>query len=862
MVTYSTKKMFKKPQAKYLLIVESPSKTMKIEQYLGSEYQCIATMGHIYTIENMKSIDIANNYAITYSKIKEKREHIKQMDEILAQFLPENIIIATDHDREGEGIAYNIAMEFKLSVGKTRRILFHEITKVALLKAIENPTLINMDIVRAQQARQVLDIIVGHTISPLLWKYICYNKDNPLSAGRCQTPALRLVYDKYKQDETADAVRTSYKITGNFFSRNIEFHFTKELVDEVIAKEFLNDAKNTKYFLSAGSNEEVVSKAPVPFNTSRLLQTVSNKMNISPKRTMQLCQILYQNGYITYMRTENTCYSDVFLKDASAFIEKEMGGKYVGDFSNIQNKDNLNPHEAVRVTNINLQSICCEDMKSVKCEESSEGNGGNDGSGSGSSSGSSSAKTNDGNAKLLNTLYRLIWRNTVESCMTNATYQNSEYRLSPIWTNGGYFSYTVKLPIELGWKKCAEKYADVGEPKDNETDIQNSPASMLLFFTSIANNTKPVHMNYINATTVFHETVRHYTESGLIHKLEENKIGRPSTFSSLIETIQTRKYVVKQDIAGKKYKCNDMKLFSGKSSQIEIIPKEKIVGTEKNKLVIQPLGILAVEFLITNWNALFSYGYTKQMEDKLDYVAEGKVEWYKICDECYKEIKAMTNSVSKQKYNINDLCDLVFQKFGPTLKCKKFGTEYGEDVEYEYKQIRKDIVLNLEQLRSGGYTFEELVENNMVGMWKQKYSIYLKSGQYGNYIECDGKKMNVKELEKPLCEIHMNELEPYLLKMFPEFACNEGNMENLENLEDLEETSGKSAIYKSVDNSKILRVLNNEFSVRKGKFGPYVFYKTDKMHKPKFFNIRDFKEGFYVCNVNVLIDWVKMKYNV
>lgn len=232
----------------YLIIVESPSKCKKIMDFLGEKYYCIASKGHIRTIQGLKSIDSKNNFETQYTIIEEKQDHIENMRKIIVQFPKENIILATDDDREGEGIAWHICQTFDLDINSTQRILFREITEKAIKQALLNPTFVNMNLVRAQQARQILDMIVGYKISPILWKYLYCDKDNSLSAGRCQTPALRLIYDK-EMEESKKEMKYFYKTTGTFFSKNIIFELNKDFEKENELVEFLEKSKDFKYNL-------------------------------------------------------------------------------------------------------------------------------------------------------------------------------------------------------------------------------------------------------------------------------------------------------------------------------------------------------------------------------------------------------------------------------------------------------------------------------------------------------------------------------------------------------------------------------------------------------------------------------------
>jgi DNA topoisomerase-1 len=625
-------KPFRKGIAKYLVIVESASKCLKIETYLGSQYKCIASNGHIRQIEGLKSIETKRNYEPKFTIPKEKSKHVETMRTILGMFSKSNIILATDDDREGEAIAWHICETFALSVADTQRIKFNEITKSAILRAIENPIRIDMDLVRAQHARQVLDMLVGFKISPLLWKYLYNDKTNGLSAGRCQTPALRLVYDN---DKARTSPELSYKTRGKFGAKNVEFVLSKDFVKKDDVSEFLSKSVRFKHYLTIGSPTESTRGPPKPFNTSRLLQHVSH---LSPKETMALCQTLYQEGHITYMRTDSTKYSKDFLSEARTWITNAFGDKYIGQLDKIENTDASNPHEAIRVTNLETTEITGSDPR-------------------------------------LNTMYKTILKNTIESCMSDAKYSITECRISA--PDDLFYRSVIEVPLFYGWKK------------QRETGEQNDGKGMLLYFKSILNN--PIQSAYIESNVSFTNRHSHYTESSLISKLEDLGIGRPSTFASLVDVIQERGYVKKMNIEGEKYTCVEYKLSGDTIEEVKI---ERIHGNEKNKLVIQPVGVLIIEFLIKTFESLFSYDYTDQMEKRLDDIAGGKsgVQWYDACKECHVLIRSLSNSVAKEKYKLDGEHDLVFTKNGPAISKKM------ADGTNEYRSVRKDIAIDLSGL--------------------------------------------------------------------------------------------------------------------------------------------------------------------
>jgi DNA topoisomerase-1 len=756
-------KPFRKDSAKYLVIVESASKCLKIESYLGSQYKCIASNGHIRQLEGLKSIDTKRNYEPTFTIPKEKSKHVEQMRTILGMFSNVNVILATDDDREGEAIAWHICETFDLSIADTQRIKFNEITKTAILRAVENPIRIDMDLVHAQHARQVLDMLVGFKISPLLWKYLYNDKTNGLSAGRCQTPALRLVYDNEKARTAPDL---SYRTRGKFTSKNIDFTLSKEFLIKDDAKAFLSKSVDFKHYLGLGSPTESVRGPPKPFNTSRLLQHVSH---MSPKETMALCQTLYQEGHITYMRTDSTKYSKDFLAEAKTHITKEWGDKYVGQLDKIENVDASNPHEAIRVTKLEITEIECADPR-------------------------------------LNTMYKTIWKNTLESCMSDAKYSVTECRISA--PDDLFYRCMIEVPLFYGWKK------------HRETEDQNDGNGMIFYFKSMINS--PVQYSYIESTVSFTNRHSHYTESSLISKLEDLGIGRPSTFASLVDVIQERGYVKKTNIDGEKHKCVEYKL-SGRA--IEEIKIERVHGNEKNKLVIQPTGVLIIEFLTKTFESLFSYDYTDKMEKKLDEISRGNgtIQWYDVCKECHALIRALTNSVSKETYKLDDKHDFVFTKNGPAISNKLADGTIG------YKSVRKDIAIDLDKLRNGGYNIDELVEIPIQCIGKiGEHDVFIKHGKFGAYAEWG---------------------------------------ENKKSIDTIIQTKGVVTIGDIIDNPKsssscVLRTLTNDLSIRKGKYGAYAHYQRKDMPKPEFYNIKKFREGFSNCNTDVLINWLCKTYNM
>ena len=818
----------------YLMIVESPSKCKKIEEYLGPKYTCISSKGHIRNIENgLKSIDMKNegkdSCKIAFEISKEKKDHVEWMREIIGRFKKENIILASDDDREGEAIAWHICQTFDLDIATTQRAIFHEITQSAIKKALEATTVINMNIVNAQLCRQVLDVLVGYKISPVLWKHIYRDNNNSLSAGRCQTPALRLVFDN-EMESRASVPSYTYRITGSFFPKKIMFDLSADFDSDVEVLQFLELSKEFKHELSIGKRKESVRTSPKPFNTSGLLQKASSTLSIGPKETMSICQQLYQDGLITYMRTESQKYSDVFLDTASKYIIDRFGSPdYIGNRDNIVNLDSTNPHEAIRVTNMALDSIVCENPRQ-------------------------------------NTLYKLIWRNTVESCMENARFNNTTVLITAPLDRS--YKHIVEVPIFWGYMKLAE------ETRVSTVDEQSRGAALLLYIQSSyigkcvtpfriedakSNRSNPFisapsseaeggilnenwcKYNAITSTLSIHGKHSHYTEASLIKKLEDLGIGRPSTYAMIVDTIIERGYVNKADIEGITIKSVEYGLIDGVITKEEI---DRTFGKETGKLVIQPSGLLVSDFLNAHFCSLFSYDYTKKMECILDEISRGNhiSNPWAICQTCSAEISGLLKPLTtfgKQVFNItgNDEYKFVFEKYGPVLR------KVLADGTYEYKSVKKGLKFDLDKLKRGEYHIDELIHvnaNTQIGEYGA-IPIYLKTGPFGLYIEYGEKKESLESMGiiYPLDPSDSVSIFDKVLEIFVK----------------RDESAEKS-------DSKIIRTLTNEISIRNGKYGAYIHYLPASSTKPKFFNIQKFKESYRHCSEEVILNWIKEKYNI
>ena len=536
---------------------------------------------------------------------------------------------------------------------------------------------------------------------------------------------------------------------------------------------FLEESVNYDHIYSCSKPKQTTKNPPTPFTTSSLQQKASSELNISPKETMAICQKLYEGGFITYMRTDSTTYSIDFIKLASDFIKNKYGDTYVHeDVGRLSERKAEKPkkgkkkkeensaqeaHEAIRPTDVKLEKIA----ESFTNKEQK--------------------------------MYFLIWSTTVESCMSAALYNSITAKISsPMDKEYKYSSELVNFP---GWKIVK------GYDKENP-EFQ---------FLQKLKNKAIVDYNKITSKVSVKDLKSHYTEAKLVQLLEEKGIGRPSTFSSLIEKIQERGYVKIDNIKGKKIKCVDYSLVK---DELEEIEDEREFGNEKKKLVIQPLGVLVLEFLLKHFEKLFDYEYTKNMETDLDIIAKGNKIWYNLCndcladiDECSKELK----TIDKKIINIDENHVFMIGKYGPVIK-----KTVGETT--SFINCKKDI--DMDKLENGEYSLEDIAEsqtnqNKIIGKYKSD-NVILKKGKYGHYIECGSIKKSLNGVKKELDDLTIDDVIPII--------------EN-----------------KVTVNSSIIREINQNTSIRIGKFGDYIYHKTANMTKPKFIKLKGFKGNYKTC---------------
>ena len=910
---YNTDKGIVAANGRILIIVESPAKCSKIESYLGKDkYMCLASFGHIRVIEDgLKSIDVDHEFKTKFAIMASKHGQVAKLRAAIAS--ASDVILATDDDREGEAIAWHLCQVFNLSVETTKRIIFHEITEPAIKAAVAAPRTIDMSLVHAQQARQILDLVVGYKISPVLWTYVAHTN---LSAGRCQTPALRLIYDNYKEIEAANSgagggAMMVYSVSGIFTKLNLTFHLSRDLESTDTLERFIREtavAPDTAFRAKVGASKKVTKAPPRPYSTSTLQQAASNDLHLSPKDTMFVAQKLYEQGYITYMRTDSKVYSAEFVTKACGYIRGRWGGAGTGD-------------------------DLIGDISSVT--------GGAAGAGGGTEAAHEAIRPTDISRTLLpqschpreHRLYSIILRNTLESIMAPAICQTITMAIpSPVAVHGAgddaataEYRHTAEQVIKPGWKLVAGYEADAREY-----------TYFASFATSATAAAQPMPFKKIMTKCSMRNTKSHYTESGLVQLLEKKGIGRPSTFSSLIDKIQERGYVKLQDVHGKSLECREFVISENidaslnspskkgnKSIESKIEVRE--IGGETRKLVIQPLGIIVIEFLLEHFAPLFEYEFTKNMETQLDEIATDGMIWHELCYKCWFDVTAQLQElkergVVKEEIHIDDNNSYIIGKNGPVIRCRVTdvsetihddasdddasdddardddapGTAKEKKPKFIFKPVRQD--LDYAKILRGEYSLAYMIgEENVAGESTtvtissgaggggdgagrvlgphQGHNIVIKSGKYGAYVAWGTQNISLRPLlgissstagkyarketkqTKSEFDLTLQEVVAFINSSRGVVATHEPEL----GMGDDGAGGGAPTTTTTTPTLGIVRMIDEHTSIRNGRFGPYIFYKTVKMSKPEFIPLKGFAQvygNYATCDVSLLKEWV------
>ena len=576
--------------AKNLVIVESPAKAKTIQKYLGKDFEVKSSFGHIRDLPKKGMGINLENFTPDYEISADKKKVVADLK--AASKKAETVWLASDEDREGEAIAWHLAQELKLKSENTKRIVFHEITKNAILKAVENPREIDQNLVNAQQARRVLDRIVGFEMSPVLWK-----KVKPgLSAGRVQSVAVRLIVEREKEIREFKPV-PSYKVEGvftNLEKQEISAKLKKDFTKEQDAENFLNQVQNIDFKVLNIDVKPAQRSASAPFTTSTLQQEASNRLGYGVTTTMRVAQRLYEEGYITYMRTDSVNLSQEAINAAKSQILKEFGEEYSQPRNYVTKSASAQEaHEAIRPTDFGVKSI--------------------------------------GDAQL-NKLYQLIYKRTLASQMTNAKLEKTVIEIgNPELPQ--HFEAQGEVIVFDGFLRAYGIYKSEDEEQEDGDKILPK-----------VNVGEALAYKKITAVEKFSRPVSRFTEAGLVKKLEELGIGRPSTYAPTIQTIQNREYVDKREIEPKEREI--VKLTLTKTGLKKEILAEKF-GGDKNKFVPTDIGIVVNDFLTTNFNEILDYGFTAKVEQDFDEIAKGEEKWKDVLKNFYSSFHPKIEDVGE-----------------------------------------------------------------------------------------------------------------------------------------------------------------------------------------------------------------------
>ena len=682
--------------AKNLVIVESPAKAKTIEKFLGKEYQVESSYGHIADLPSKEiGVDVNNNFKPKYEVSSDKKALVKKLKDLSKS--AETVWLASDEDREGEAIAWHLAEELKLDEKKTKRIVFHEITKSAIQKAIENPRGIDYNLVNAQQARRVLDRLVGYELSPVLWKKV----KGGLSAGRVQSVSVRLIVEREREIQNFKP-EASYSVTAEFTNeagKTVKAKLPKNFATKQEAENFLKQNIGSIYKVSDLETKPTKKSPAAPFTTSTLQQEAARKLYFPVGVTMMMAQRLYEAGLITYMRTDSVNLSN----EAMAAAEAEIIRSYGKEFSKPRNyatksKGAQEAHEAIRPTDMSLHSVNIDRDQAR--------------------------------------LYDLIWKRTLASQMSDAQLERTNVKIEAN-NHKELFAATGEVIKFEGFLKV---YL---EGHDEEEEEQEGMLPALRVGEKLVNN-------YITATERFTRAAARYTEASLVKKLEELGIGRPSTYAPTISTIINRNYVEKGNFEGQERKYQMLTL---KGSEIKAEELKENVGSDKGKLVPTDIGIIVNDFLVKNFETILDYNFTAKVEQDFDEIAEGNIEWSKMMSDFYNHFHPNVLNVEQNAERESGERILgVDPKSGKQVSVRlgKFGpmAQIG-DIDDENKQFAS---LRPEQ-NIGSITLEEALNlfllPKILGTYKGE-EVEVNNGRFGPYVRFGKTFISLPKGEEPL----------------------------------------------------------------------------------------------------------------
>jgi len=683
--------------AKNLVIVESPAKAKTIEKFLGKDYTVMSSFGHIADLPTKElGVDTEGDFKPKYIVSKDKEDVVKKLKRVAKD--AEMVWLASDEDREGEAIAWHLSEELHLTKDRTKRIVFHEITKSAILKAIDNPRDINYNLVNAQQARRVLDRLVGYELSPILWRKV----KGGLSAGRVQSVSVRLIVEREREINDFNS-EASYRIDAEFTNedgKSFKAKLPKNFNTKGEAEKFLQKNIQAKFKVADITNKPAKKSPAPPFTTSTLQQEASRKLYFSVSKTMAMAQRLYEAGHITYMRTDSVNLSEDARKGAKEEILKAYGNKYSKSrqFTG-KSKGAQEAHEAIRPTHFENHTV-----KADRDEQR---------------------------------LYDLIWKRSIASQMSEANLERTNVKISAD-KHQENFTASGEVLIFDGFLKV---YLEGSDEEDEEQEGM-LPALKV---------NEPLVNNYINATERFTRPPYRYTEASLVKKLEELGIGRPSTFAPTISTIQNRNYVEKGSVDGTERNYSQLVLKNDKLTEKQLT---EMVGSDKGKLVPTAVGTVVNDFLVNHFSNILDYNFTAKVEQSFDDIAGGYEEWTKMMRDFYSEFHPQVLYVAENAERevgerilgkdpqTGKPVSVRLGKFGPMVQIGSVEDEEkprfaGLSPDQSLETITYEEAMNLFQLPKeiGEYKGEKVEVNN---------------GRFGPYVRYGSKYVSLDKGEDPL----------------------------------------------------------------------------------------------------------------
>jgi DNA topoisomerase-1 len=699
--------------AKNLVIVESPAKAKTIEKFLGKDYVVKSSFGHIRDLPKKGlNIDIENSFAPKYEVSADKRKVVAELKKAANG---SDVWLASDEDREGEAIAWHLTQALKLDPAKTKRIVFHEITKSAIEAAIKQPRTVDLKLVDAQQARRILDRLVGYELSPVLWKKV----RTGLSAGRVQSVAVRLIVEREREIRAFNAA-SSFKVTANFVADGQEFsaELQTKLKDAQAAKDWLEGVVAATYTVTNIEQKPGSRNPGAPFTTSTLQQEASRRLGFSVRQTMTLAQRLYESGHITYMRTDSTILSGQAIKAAEDYINKNYGANYHERRQyRTKNQSAQEAHEAIRPTSFSTLGAGNDDQQKK--------------------------------------LYQLIWQRALASQMSAAKLERTEVTID-VSTQPENFVAKGEILRFDGFMKV------YGGTKDDTL----LPA---------VNSGQQLELQTMAALETFSRPPARYSEAALVRKLEELGIGRPSTYAPTISTIQTRGYVEKTDLEGQERAVEELTLQAGvvssKTSQV-------MTGADRNKLVPTAIAEVTTDFLVKYFPTIVDYDFTARAEADFDRIAEGKQAWEKMIADFYKAFHPLVEkSADISRQEVSQARELgpdpksgepIFARFGRYGPMLQKGNAEDEDKKPAFAPLPKDTTMDTVTLEQA---LEMFKLPRTVGTTEAGEEIKSNIGRFGPYVQVGKIYVSIKPLDpQTITEAEAREL--YIEKLAKDAAKN------------------------------------------------------------------------------------------